>query len=107
MLPRPYDCDLSVLQLCPCVIINGHPHSLDWASLEVKTDFQFHLIGPIEGQVLSSSSQGQGRDGRWCELILMVSTLNIVFIFSPSATEGQSPGHRCLSDQSEPMIVQS
>ena len=31
----------------------------------------------------------------------MVSTLNIVFIFSPSATEGQSPGHRCLSDQSE------
>ena len=33
------------------VIINGPSPAQTWA--QVKTDFQFHLIGPIEGQVLS------------------------------------------------------
>ena len=33
--------------------------SPDWA-VQVKTDFQFHLIGPIEGQVLSRPGPGSG-----------------------------------------------
>ncbi len=66
-----------------------HPqHSLDLSSSKnwLSVSLNWSNWGPSVVQARATVG-----DGRWCELILMVSTLNIVFIFSPSATEGQSP----------------
>ena len=73
--------------MSPSLLMVHHPQprlssSKNWLSVSLN----WSNWGPSVVQARATVG-----DGRWCELILMVSTLNIVFIFSPSATEGQSP----------------
>ena len=91
MFSRPSHCQLRVLHsvtiMSPSLLMVHHPQPrLELKKNWLSVSLNWSNWGPSVVQARATVG-----DGRWCELILMVSTLNIVFIFSPSATEGQSP----------------